>query len=95
MTDVVVLIDRQQGGAKRMAGNGLTLHSAFTLTFILDTLVSAGLVDDATSARVKQFVADNQTDKTSQAALSAASAPSSAPAVKRCVSLGAFLCPTM
>ena len=39
MSDVVVLIDRQQGGAARMASNGLRLHSAFTLTFILDVLV--------------------------------------------------------
>ena len=41
MSDVVVLIDRQQGGAARMASNGLRLHSAFTLTFILDVLVRA------------------------------------------------------
>ena len=39
VADVVVLIDRQQGGAARMASNGLRLHSAFTLTFILDVLV--------------------------------------------------------
>ena len=39
VSDVVVLIDRQQGGAARMASNGLRLHSAFTLTFILDVLV--------------------------------------------------------
>ena len=44
MSDVVVLIDRQQGGAARMASNGLRLHSAFTLTFILDVLVRASWV---------------------------------------------------
>ncbi len=44
MTDVVVLIDREQGGAARMASNGLALHSAFTLTFILDVLVRRALV---------------------------------------------------
>ncbi len=38
VTDVVVLIDREQGGAARMASNGLRLHSAFTLSFIIKTL---------------------------------------------------------
>jgi uridine monophosphate synthetase len=32
VTDVVVLIDREQGGAGRMASNGLRLHSAFTVS---------------------------------------------------------------
>lgn len=48
MSDVVVLIDRQQGGAARMASNGLRLHSAFTLTFILDVLVRMLLCPAAT-----------------------------------------------
>ena len=37
--DVVVLIDREQGGAARMATNGLKLHAAFPITFLLDVLV--------------------------------------------------------
>eukprot|EP00884_Botryococcus_braunii_P011913 jgi/Botrbrau1/20722/Bobra.0058s0051.1 len=39
--DVVVLIDREQGGAQRMASNGLSLHSAFKLSFILETVGEA------------------------------------------------------
>lgn len=31
MSDVVVLIDREQGGRARLASQGLRLHSAFTL----------------------------------------------------------------
>ena len=42
VTDVVVLIDREQGGPQRLKESNLTLHSAFTLTAILK--VQFGLV---------------------------------------------------
>lgn len=63
VSDVVVLIDREQGGRARLASQGLTLHSAFTLSYILDTLLRHGLVSDDVAAKVKQFIAENQTDK--------------------------------
>jgi orotate phosphoribosyltransferase len=36
VSDVVVLIDREQGGESRLASNNLKLHSAFTLSYILE-----------------------------------------------------------
>ncbi|GAB4821758.1 hypothetical protein N2152v2_008804 [Parachlorella kessleri] len=63
VSDVVVLIDREQGGRARLASKNLTLYSAFTLSFILDTLVRNKLVSDEVAAKVKRFIADNQTDK--------------------------------
>lgn len=69
--DVVVLIDREQGGAARMASNGLKLYSAFTLSFILEVLVKNGLVDDQVAASVKSFIAANQTFNQSDAATKA------------------------
>lgn len=75
VTDVVVLIDRQQGGAARLAGQGLKLHSAFTLSFILDTLVDAGRVTPDLAAATKAFIAANQTT-----APAAAPTPAPAPA---------------
>lgn len=75
--DVVVLIDREQGGQARLASHGLTLHAAFTLSFILDTLLSAGKVGPQLADTVRAFVAANQT-------VSAAPPPSAAPP-KRCV----------
>jgi uridine monophosphate synthetase len=70
--DVVVLIDRQRGGQARLEAQGLTLHSAFTLTYILDVLVRHALVTPEVSASVKAFIAANQTDKTPAAAPPAA-----------------------
>ncbi len=73
VSDVVVLIDREQGGRARLAAQGLALHSAFTLTYILETLVRHGLVEAGVAAAVKKFIAENQTD-------TAAAAPAAAPA---------------
>jgi len=64
VTDVVVLIDREQGGESRLAADNLKLHSAFTLSFILDTLVKHTLVSTDVAAKVKQFIAENQTHTT-------------------------------
>lgn len=69
--DVVVLIDREQGGAARMSSNGLHLYSAFTLSFILEVLVKHGLVNDKVAASVKSFIAANQTFKQSDGATKA------------------------
>jgi len=63
VTDVVVLIDREQGGQARLASRNLRLHSAFTLSYILDTLVKHGHVGTDVAAKVKTFIAENQTDK--------------------------------
>ncbi len=71
VTDVVVLIDREQGGSARMASNGLKLYSAFTLSFILEVLVKHSLVNSQVAASVKSFIAANQTFKQGDAATKA------------------------
>jgi len=71
VTDVVVLIDREQGGAARMASNGLKLYSAFTLSFILEVLVKHSLVNEQVAASVKSFIAANQTFKQDDSATKA------------------------
>ncbi|KAJ9518560.1 hypothetical protein QJQ45_018537 [Haematococcus lacustris] len=42
--DVVVLIDREQGGESHLAANGLALHAAFKLSQLLTVLVKHGKV---------------------------------------------------
>jgi uridine monophosphate synthetase len=76
VSDVVVLIDREQGGSARLAAKNLKLHSAFTLSYILDVLVKHGHVSEETAGKVRQFIAENQTDKP-------AAAPVAAPKPKR------------
>jgi uridine monophosphate synthetase len=51
--DVVVLIDREQGGAEELAEAGYRLHAVLRLGEMLDTLVEAGRID----ARQRQAVA--------------------------------------
>jgi uridine monophosphate synthetase len=61
VSDVVVLIDREQGGEAHLAANGLKLHAAFKLSFLLDVLVKHGCVGTEVAAKVRQFISDNQT----------------------------------
>ncbi len=56
VTDAIVLIDRQQGGAERLAQAGITAHSVFTLTQILDILVAEGLLEPEKRAQVLAFI---------------------------------------
>ncbi len=51
--DIVVLIDREQGGAAELAAKGYRLHSVLTLGQLLDTLVKHGRLSAATAADVR------------------------------------------
>ena len=53
VTDVVVLIDREQGGRKNLANKGYCLHSVFTLSDILTTLHQHNKIDLATIKHIK------------------------------------------
>lgn len=72
VTDVVVLIDREQGGAAHLAKNGLTLHAAFKLSSMLDVLQQHKLVDEDVAGKVRAFIAENQTQLPTPAAAPAA-----------------------
>jgi len=50
--DVVVLVDREQGGRAELAERDLTLHAALTLSQILDCLVRYGRLSDSARADV-------------------------------------------
>lgn len=61
--DVVVLIDREQGGQEHLQENNLQLHSVFKLSYMLEVLRKKGLVGKETASRVVDFLAQNQTKK--------------------------------
>ena len=58
--DVLVILDREQGGDKILANAGYTLHSLGKLSDVLDTLVSSGKVASEMRAKVAAFVAESQ-----------------------------------
>jgi len=51
--DVVVLVDRGQGGAKELAAHGLRLHAVLTLGALLDALARRGAIETSTAAAVR------------------------------------------
>ncbi|MDO8683643.1 MAG: orotate phosphoribosyltransferase [Armatimonadota bacterium] len=58
--DVVIVLDREQGGAAKLQNAGYTLHSVGTLSQVLESLVRQGKVSPEKRDEVAQFIADNQ-----------------------------------
>lgn len=58
--DVVIVLDREQGGAAKLAQAGYTLHSVGKLSEVLESLVRQGKVSPEKRDEVARFIADNQ-----------------------------------
>ncbi len=58
--DVVVLINREQGGEALLAERGYRLHAVFTLSTILQVLEAEGKLNPTTVRSVKQFLTETQ-----------------------------------
>jgi len=54
--DLVILIDREQGGRERLAEKGYTLHAILTISQCFDELARVGLVEAAVIERAREFV---------------------------------------
>ncbi|WIG60915.1 MAG: hypothetical protein OJF49_003663 [Ktedonobacterales bacterium] len=55
--DIVVLVDREQGGPAQLASAGYTLHAAVRLSQLLDYWRASGGIDDETYTRVRAYQA--------------------------------------
>jgi uridine monophosphate synthetase len=54
--DVLVLVDREQGGAELLAQHGLTLHSCCTLRDLMTALRDAGRISGEAYDRVAEYL---------------------------------------
>jgi uridine monophosphate synthetase len=54
--DVLVVIDREQGGKENLEAKGLRVHALFNLKEILTALLKMGKIDEAQYALVMQFL---------------------------------------
>lgn len=60
VTDVVVLVDREQGGKKNISDKGYTLHAVMTITEMLGIFLAENKITQETFDSVKKFVNENQ-----------------------------------
>lgn len=58
--DLVVLIDREQGGSARLAAKGYRLHAILGISACFDALAQAGLVEPGLLERARAFVRTTQ-----------------------------------
>jgi len=58
--DILVLIDREQGGAEELAARGVALHAVMTLSQVLDSLVTSGRLTAAQRDEVRKWVAESR-----------------------------------
>jgi uridine monophosphate synthetase len=56
VTDVVVLVDREQGGAETLAEHGLTLHRVCTLRQVVEALRTRAVIDEAQAETVLEYL---------------------------------------
>ena len=58
--DILVLVDREQGGVEELAAQGYKVHALVTLNQLLDALVDAGKLAPDRRGEVKLWLAENR-----------------------------------
>ena len=60
VTDIVVLVDREQGGKKHLQTKGYNLHSVITISEMLEVLKTENKLEKEMVEKVKTFIQSNQ-----------------------------------
>lgn len=60
VTDVITVVDRQQGGKDNLKKLGYTLHSLFTLSGVMAILFEANKIKEDTRDDVRKYLVNNQ-----------------------------------
>jgi len=58
--EAAVLLDREQGGCRRLSGLGIRVRSVFTITELLKVLEKNQKISSETSSQVREFILKNQ-----------------------------------
>ena len=59
VTDIVVVLDRQQGGRQRLEDAGYRVHTLFTISEACDILAAHGKISDVEHGRIQDFIRGN------------------------------------
>jgi len=60
VSDIVVVLDRQQGGKEKLEAKGYKVHSLFNISEVVEILREENHIDEAEVARIQDFVNGNQ-----------------------------------
>jgi len=60
VTDAIIVVDREQGGKKALKSNNIQMKALFTLSYLLETLSAAGLIEKSMVEKVSKWIAENQ-----------------------------------
>src|SRR6185312_16185223 len=59
--DAVIVIDRQQGGKDTLSKKGIHLHALFSISDLIEVLLTEKKIDEKTALMVKDFIESQQT----------------------------------
>ena len=60
ITDFIILVDREQGGKRKLEEKGYKLHNVIGINELLDILKEEGKISEEDYDRSKKFIADTQ-----------------------------------